>query len=29
MASSLGWERYAGDEGKIIAVDKFGASGTR
>ena len=27
MASSLGWERYAGDEGKIIAVDKFGASG--
>ena len=27
MASSFGWERYAGDEGKIIAVDKFGASG--
>ncbi len=27
MASSLGWERYAGDEGSIIAVNTFGASG--
>lgn len=26
MASSLGWERYVGDEGDIIAIDKFGAS---
>ncbi|RJX38960.1 transketolase [Paenibacillus pinisoli] len=26
MASSLGWERYVGDEGEIIAIDKFGAS---
>ncbi|MCT2536398.1 transketolase [Aquibacillus koreensis] len=26
MASSLGWDRYAGDEGKIIAIDTFGAS---
>lgn len=26
MASSLGWERYVGLEGKIIAIDKFGAS---
>src|SRR5690625_3337894 len=26
MASSLGWERYVGDEGIIIGVDKFGAS---
>ncbi len=26
MASSLGWHRYAGDEGEIIAIDKFGAS---
>jgi len=27
MASPFGWERYVGDEGSIIAVDKFGASG--
>ncbi|WP_442962103.1 transketolase [Pseudogracilibacillus sp. SE30717A] len=27
MASSLGWERYTGDEGSIIAVNTFGASG--
>ncbi|GIP17662.1 transketolase [Paenibacillus montaniterrae] len=26
MAASLGWERYVGDEGDIIAIDKFGAS---
>ncbi|MBU5443836.1 transketolase [Paenibacillus sp. MSJ-34] len=26
MASSLGWERYVGMEGDIIAIDKFGAS---
>ncbi|MDX8047039.1 transketolase [Gracilibacillus sp. S3-1-1] len=26
MASSLGWERYVGLEGKIIAIDTFGAS---
>lgn len=26
MGSSLGWHRYAGDEGEIIAIDKFGAS---
>lgn len=26
MASSLGWERYVGLEGDIIAIDKFGAS---
>ncbi|KAB8138821.1 transketolase [Gracilibacillus oryzae] len=26
MASSLGWERYVGTEGKIIAIDTFGAS---
>ncbi|EOL49246.1 transketolase [Enterococcus phoeniculicola] len=26
MASSFGWERYAGNEGKIIAIDTFGAS---
>ncbi|MGP4040204.1 transketolase [Gracilibacillus sp. D59] len=26
MASSLGWDRYVGLEGKIIAIDKFGAS---
>ncbi len=25
-ASSLGWDRWAGDEGKIIAIDHFGAS---
>lgn len=27
MASSLGWHRYVGDEGKVISVDTFGASG--
>lgn len=26
MGSSLGWERYAGDEGEILAIDTFGAS---
>ncbi|WP_419095364.1 transketolase [Aeribacillus kexueae] len=26
MASSLGWERYVGDEGDILAIDTFGAS---
>jgi transketolase len=25
-ASSLGWERYAGDGGAIVALDRFGAS---
>ena len=24
--SSFGWEKYAGDKGKIIAVDTFGTS---
>ncbi|WP_339227810.1 transketolase [Oceanobacillus sp. FSL K6-2867] len=26
MASSFGWERYVGDEGAIIGIDRFGAS---
>lgn len=26
MASSLGWERYVGLEGEIIAIDRFGSS---
>jgi transketolase len=26
MASTLGWERYTGDEGEIIGIDRFGAS---
>ncbi|MBE2905065.1 transketolase [Anoxybacillus flavithermus] len=26
MGSSLGWERYTGDEGDILAIDRFGAS---
>ncbi|MCJ8006368.1 transketolase [Lederbergia wuyishanensis] len=26
MGSSFGWERYTGDEGDILAIDKFGAS---
>jgi transketolase len=26
MGSSLGWERYVGDEGDIMAIDRFGAS---
>lgn len=27
MGSSFGWHKYAGPEGKIMAIDKFGASG--
>ena len=27
MGSSLGWERYVGDKGGVLAVDRFGASG--
>ena len=27
MASSLGWEKYVGDQGDVLAIDKFGASG--
>lgn len=27
MASPFGWERYVGDEGKIIGINTFGASG--
>ena len=27
MGASLGWDRYAGDEGGILAIDRFGASG--
>ncbi|MDY0396448.1 transketolase [Virgibacillus halophilus] len=26
MGSSLGWERFTGDEGDILAIDRFGAS---
>ena len=26
MGASLGWDRYTGDEGDILAVDRFGAS---
>ncbi|MEH7884332.1 transketolase [Bacillus sp. JJ1609] len=26
MGSSLGWHRYVGDEGEVIAIDTFGAS---
>ncbi|OCA83741.1 transketolase [Pseudobacillus wudalianchiensis] len=26
MGASLGWERYTGDEGDMIAIDQFGAS---
>ncbi|MGD6899974.1 transketolase [Bacillus infantis] len=26
MGSSLGWHRYAGDEGEVLAIDTFGAS---
>lgn len=26
MGSSLGWHRYVGDEGKVLSVEKFGAS---
>ena len=27
MGSPFGWDRYAGLEGKIVAIDRFGASG--
>lgn len=27
MGSSLGWSRYVGDDGKMLAIDQFGASG--
>ncbi|ALX47845.1 transketolase [Lentibacillus amyloliquefaciens] len=26
MASPFGWERYTGDEGDVLAIDRFGAS---
>ena len=26
MASPFGWERYTGDEGELLAIDRFGAS---
>ncbi|MBS4217647.1 transketolase [Bacillus sp. FJAT-49711] len=26
MGSSFGWDRYTGDEGDVLAIDKFGAS---
>src|SRR5690606_33329029 len=26
MGSSLGWHRYIGNEGEILAIDRFGAS---
>ncbi|MFB6468902.1 transketolase [Cytobacillus sp. Hz8] len=26
MGSSLGWHRYAGDEGEVLSIDQFGAS---
>lgn len=26
MAASLGWHRYVGDEGEVLAIDTFGAS---
>lgn len=26
MGSSLGWHKYAGDKGAVIAIDQFGAS---
>ncbi|KKB42464.1 transketolase [Bacillus thermotolerans] len=26
MGASFGWERYTGDEGDIVAIDRFGAS---
>jgi len=28
MGISLGWERFAGPKGKVLAIDTFGASGT-
>jgi len=27
MASPLGWKQYVGDQGKVLAIDTFGASG--
>ena len=27
MGSPLGWDRYVGDEGDILGIDTFGASG--
>jgi len=27
MGTPFGWDRYAGTEGKIMAIDRFGASG--
>jgi transketolase len=27
MGASLGWERYTGDAGAVLAIDRFGASG--
>ena len=26
MASSLGWSKYVGDHGDVLAIDQFGAS---
>jgi len=26
MGSSLGWHKYTGDEGDVLAIDQFGAS---
>ena len=26
MASTLGWERYVGDEGQVLGINHFGAS---
>lgn len=26
MATPLGWERYTGDEGDVLAINTFGAS---
>ena len=26
MGASLGWHKYVGDEGAVIAIDTFGAS---
>lgn len=28
MGVSLGWERYVGQEGKVLSIETFGASGT-
>ncbi|OCA86903.1 MULTISPECIES: transketolase [unclassified Bacillus (in: firmicutes)] len=27
LGTSFGWDRYTGDEGEILAIDRFGASG--